>query len=155
MIPIVISTLATVPRDLQSGLEELEIEGRAKIIQTPALLRWNRVLYSYGAQHMAEQKQDNQLDHTYSSSVRIRDVALKTCQRRWTIGRSGKRGSGISVLAARHENDDDDWEEYRGSGETPCLSDSSERQSANTGVKNSQRVWRRAFSGNWRYRAII
>ena len=35
--------------------------------------------------------------HTYSSYVRIRDVALKTCQRRWTIGRSGERGSGISV----------------------------------------------------------
>ena len=30
---------------------------------------------------------------------------LKTCQRRWTIGRSGVRGSGISVLAARHDND--------------------------------------------------
>ena len=32
---------------------------------------------------------------------------LKTCQRRWTIGRSGERGSGISVLAARHNDDDD------------------------------------------------
>ena len=32
--------------------------------------------------HMAEQKQDDQLEHTYSSYVRIRDVALKTCQRR-------------------------------------------------------------------------
>ena len=31
-----------------------------------------------------------------------------TCLRRWTIGRIGKRGSGISVLAARHDNDDDD-----------------------------------------------
>ena len=40
----------------------------------------------------------------YSSYVRIRDVVLKTCQRRWTIGRSGKRGSGISVLAARHDD---------------------------------------------------
>ena len=29
----------------------------------------------------------------------------KTCQRRWTIGRSGERGSGISVLAARHDDD--------------------------------------------------
>ena len=29
-----------------------------------------------------EQKQDDQLEHTSSSSVRIRDVALKTCQRR-------------------------------------------------------------------------
>ena len=38
---------------------------------------------------MAEQKQDDQLEHTYSSYVRIRDVALKTCQRPWTIGRNG------------------------------------------------------------------
>ena len=45
---------------------------------------------------------------TYSSYVRIWDVALKTCQRRWMIGRSGERGSGISVLAARHNDDDDD-----------------------------------------------
>ena len=51
-----------------------------------------------------------QLEHTYSSSVRIRDVAMKTCQRRWTIGRSGERGSEISVLAARH--DDDDYYNY-------------------------------------------
>ena len=32
--------------------------------------------------HMAGQKQDDQLEHTFSSSVRIRDVARKTCQRR-------------------------------------------------------------------------
>ena len=56
--------------------------------------------------HMAEQKQDNQLEHTYSSYVRIWDVALKTCQRRWTIGKNSKRGSEISVLAARHDDDD-------------------------------------------------
>ena len=57
--------------------------------------------------HMAEQKQDDQLEHTYSSYVRIRDVALKISRRRWTIGRSVERGSGISVLAARHDDDDD------------------------------------------------
>ena len=57
---------------------------------------------------MAGQKQDDQLEHTFSSYVRIRDVALKTYQRRRTIGRSGERGSGISVLAARHDDDDDD-----------------------------------------------
>ena len=56
---------------------------------------------------MGGQKQDDQLEHTYSSYMRIRDVALKTCQRRWTIGRSGERGSGISMLAARHDDDDD------------------------------------------------
>ena len=33
------------------------------------------------------------------------DVALKTCQRRWTIGKSGERGSGISVLVAWHDDD--------------------------------------------------
>ena len=44
---------------------------------------------------------------TYSSYVRIRDVVLKTCQRWWTIGRSGKGGSGISVLMPRHDDDDD------------------------------------------------
>ena len=64
------------------------------------------VMYSYGAPHMAKQKQDDQLEHTYSSYMRIRDIALKTCQKRWTIERSGERGSGISVLAAQHDDDD-------------------------------------------------
>ena len=62
-------------------------------------------MYSYGPPHMAKQNQDDQLEHTYSSYVRIRDVTLKTCQKRWTIGRSGERGSGISVLAARHDDE--------------------------------------------------
>ena len=57
---------------------------------------------------MAKQKQDDKLEHTYSSYVRIRDVALNTCQKWWKIGRSGERGSRISVLAAWHDDDDDD-----------------------------------------------
>ena len=61
---------------------------------------------------MAEQKQDDQLEHTYSSYVSIRDVAKKTCQKRWTIGRSGERGSEISVLAARYDDDDDDSKDF-------------------------------------------
>ena len=36
-------------------------------------------------------KQDDQLEHTYSSYVGIWDVAVRTCQRRWTIRRSGER----------------------------------------------------------------
>ena len=56
---------------------------------------------------MAMQKQDDQHEHTFSSYVRIGDVVLMTCLRRWTIGRSGERGSGISVLPARHDDDDD------------------------------------------------
>ena len=51
------------------------------------------------------QKQDDQLENTISSYVRIRDVALKTCQKRWAIGRSSERWSGISVLAVRHDDD--------------------------------------------------
>ena len=64
-------------------------------------------MYSYGPPHMAKQKQDDQLELTYSSYVKTQDVTLKTCRRRWMIGRSGERGSGISVLAARHDDDDD------------------------------------------------
>ena len=63
-------------------------------------------MYSNEPPHVAKQKQDDQLEHTYNSYVRIRDVALKTCQKRRTIGRSGERGTGISVLAARHDDDD-------------------------------------------------
>ena len=44
---------------------------------------------------------------TFSSYVRIQVVVLKTCLGRWTIGRSGERGSGISVLPARYDDDDD------------------------------------------------
>ena len=55
---------------------------------------------------MVKQKQDDQLEHTHSSYVGMRDVALKTCQRWWTIGRCSERGSGISVLAALHDDDD-------------------------------------------------
>ena len=51
--------------------------------------------------------QDDQPELTYSSYVRTQDVTLKTCRRRWMIGRSGERWSRISVLAARHDDDDD------------------------------------------------
>ena len=47
-----------------------------------------------------------QLKHTCSSYVMIRDVTLKTSQRRWMIGRRGERGSGISVLVAWHDDVD-------------------------------------------------
>ena len=43
---------------------------------------------------------------TYSSSVRIRGVALRTCWKRWTIVRGGERGSGISVLMVQQDDDE-------------------------------------------------
>ena len=39
-------------------------------------------MYSYGPPHTAGPKQDDQLEHKYSSYVRIRDVALRAYQRR-------------------------------------------------------------------------
>ena len=65
-------------------------------------------MYSCGPPHMDVQKQDDQHELTYSNYVRTRDATLKTCRSRWMIGRSGERGSGISVLAAWHDDDDDD-----------------------------------------------
>ena len=47
---------------------------------------------------MDDQRQDDQLEPTYSSSVPIRDVVQKTNRKQWTIGRVGERGLGISVL---------------------------------------------------------
>ena len=45
----------------------------------------------------------------YSAAVwGLRDAVLRTCLGRWKIGRSGERRSGISVLPARHDVDDDD-----------------------------------------------
>ena len=40
------------------------------------------------------QKQDDQHEHIFSSYVRIQDVALKTCQRGWTIGKVVWEGQG-------------------------------------------------------------
>ena len=49
-------------------------------------------MYSCAPLHMDEQRLDDQLESTYNSSVPIRDVALNTCRKQWTIGRSGDRG---------------------------------------------------------------
>ena len=67
-------------------------------------------MYSCGPPHMDVQKQDDQHELTYSNYVRTQDVTLKTCRRRWMIGRNSERGSGISALAVRHDDDDDDDE---------------------------------------------
>ena len=73
---------------------------RSKDELTSVVLRWT-------PEYMAKQKQDDKLEYTYSSYVRIRDVTLKTCQKQWIIGRRGERGSGISVLEARLDDDDE------------------------------------------------
>ena len=60
-------------------------------------------MYSYGHPRTAGKKQDDQLEHTYRSYVRIRDIALKTCQ----------KGVVARELAARHDDDEDDMSCYK------------------------------------------
>ena len=57
---------------------------------------------------MVNQRKDDQLEPIYNSSVPIQDVDLKTYWKRWTIETGGERGSRRSVLAARHDDDNDD-----------------------------------------------
>ena len=47
---------------------------------------------------MDKQRQNDQLERTYNSSVPIQNVALKTYRRRWKIDKGGGIGSGLSVL---------------------------------------------------------
>ena len=63
-------------------------------------------MYSCGPLHIDEQRQDDQLEPTYNSSVPIQDVALKTYRELRTIEKGNGRGSGRSALAARHDDDD-------------------------------------------------
>ena len=60
-----------------SKLDEPDMQDTAGEARTSS---W--VMYSHGPPHMVKQKQDDLIEHTYSSNMRIRDVALKTCQRR-------------------------------------------------------------------------
>ena len=55
---------------------------------------------------MDEQRQDDQLETTCSNSVSIRNVDLRTCRKQWTIEKDGESGSEISMLMARHHDDD-------------------------------------------------
>ena len=57
---------------------------------------------------MDEQRQDDQLEPTNSSSMRIQDVALEIYRKRWTIEAGGGRGPGRAMLMVRHDDDDDD-----------------------------------------------
>ena len=54
---------------------------------------------------MDEQRQNDQLESTYSSSVHLWNAALKTCWKQWTIERGDERGSGISALMVQQDNE--------------------------------------------------
>ena len=56
---------------------------------------------------MAEQEQGDHFEHTYIQQL-CEDTGCSP-EDLPEIGRSGERGSRISVLAARHEDDDDEY----------------------------------------------
>ena len=53
---------------------------------------------------MDEQMEDDQLEPIYNSSVPLQDIPLKTYQESGTIEMGDEKGSGRSVLAARHDD---------------------------------------------------
>ena len=88
------------PRKL-SKLDEPDMRDTVGEVGTKSL-----ATYSCGPFHMDEQRQDDQLEPIYNSSVLIQDVALKTYQERWTIETGGERESERSMLSMRHDDDD-------------------------------------------------
>ena len=77
-------------------------------------------MYFYRPLHTDEQKLDDLLEPINSSSVPIQDVVWKTSQEQWTIETGGERGSGISVLAARYDDDDDIYEDLVDDTDSVC-----------------------------------
>ena len=75
---------------------------------------------------MDEQTQDDQLEPTYSGSVPIRNVALETCRKQMTIEKGGEKGSEISVLIVRHDDDElllfhGIWRKFKDNFKTICV----------------------------------
>ena len=71
-----------------------------------------KVTYSCGSLHMDKQRQNDQLEPTFNSSVLIQDVALKTYWKWWTIEKGGERGSERSVLMVR-QDDERVWQQIK------------------------------------------
>ena len=57
---------------------------------------------------MNEQRQDDQLQPTHSSSMSIRYVNLENLPEAMDDREGWRYGSSISMLMARHDDDDDD-----------------------------------------------
>ena len=57
---------------------------------------------------MDKQRQDDNLEPIYNSSVLMQDVTLETYRERWTVEMGSGIGSGRSVLAVQHDDDEDD-----------------------------------------------
>ena len=94
-----------------------QLYGHLPPIMKTIQVRWTRhaghcwrsmdqlMTYSCGPLHMDEQRQDDQLEPTYNSSMLIQNVALKTYRERWIIEKDGGSGSGRSALVVWHDDD--------------------------------------------------
>ena len=93
------------PSRKQSTLDEAHTRDTARYVRVDL-----KSMYSCGPVHMDEQELDDLLEPTYGryGMLPIRDVALKSSRERWMIGTSAERGSERSVLAAWHDDDDDE-----------------------------------------------
>ena len=58
--------------------------------------------------HTNVQVFDDQLELIYNSSVRTLGVVWNTYRKRWMIETNGEREPGKFMLAARHDDDDND-----------------------------------------------
>ena len=81
-----------------SKLDEPDIRYTAGEVRTSS---W--ATYFCEPLHMSEQRQDDQLEPIYNSSVLIQDVAWKSSRERWTTETGDERWSGRSVLAMQHK----------------------------------------------------
>ena len=72
-------------RPAEVGALASVFEKSATLLKQQKLLKCKQTIqiatFNVRPPHVAEEKMGRQLEHTYRSSVRIRDVALKTCQR--------------------------------------------------------------------------
>ena len=66
---------------------------------------------------MDEQRQNDQLEPIYNSSVQIQDIVLKTYWERWKIDIRDGRGSERSMLAVRRDDDDEKVQTFRVRGD--------------------------------------
>ena len=93
-------TATNLPSRKLSKLDEPDMQNTDGGIGTNSLST-----YSCEPLYIDEQRQGDQLEPPHNSSEPIQDVDLKTYRERWMIKTGGERGSGRSVLAARHDDD--------------------------------------------------
>ena len=127
-------TAAYHPSRKLSKLDEPDMLDTAGEVETSSLGVYSygplymAVMYSYGPLYIPEQKQGDQLEPTYSSSVSFRDVKIKIPDRNcdqgmWVMSRTGSVGWGF-------------WDSRKSSELSSCLRKRESRFRARRGQTN-------------------